>query len=66
MNENSKQPSDRTGRTERLWNTKTCAAYLGYSTRYVYRLAREGILPARKRGARWFFSPSEVREWVGF
>ena len=49
----------------RPWTAKEAAAFLGFSPRYVYQLARDGVLPAKKRGRKWFFSPSALRDWVG-
>lgn len=47
------------------WNAKQAAAFLGMSRRHTYDLARAGVLPATKRGRKWYFSPEKLREWVG-
>ena len=53
------------GALERPWNAKEVADYLHLSQRYVYQLTRDGVLPAVKRGRRWYYSPSAVRAWLG-
>lgn len=47
------------------WTVKDVSFYLGFSPRYVYQLARDGVLPAKKCGNRWFFNPSKVRAYAG-
>ena len=49
----------------RPWSVQEAADFLGYSLRHTYELARTGVLPATKRGRKWFFSPQKVRSWAG-
>jgi excisionase family DNA binding protein len=39
--------------------------YTGYSKRYVYRLVKQGVLPASKpNGSRMFFSKEALENWM--
>lgn len=40
------------------------AEYLQLSPATIHRLAREGALPGRKFGRRWWFSASAVDAWL--
>ncbi len=37
---------------------------LGVSVRYMVRMAREGIVPAKKVGRQWRFLRSALRNWL--
>ena len=47
------------------WTAEEVSYVLGFSLRYVYELARDGVLPAKKVGRRWFFDPKKVLAYVG-
>ena len=49
---------------ENLWRVADVAAYLGCSTKLVYRKAEEGLLPCLRVGALLRFEPEAVRRWV--
>ncbi len=40
------------------------AKILGVDIRYLYRLARDGKIPAAKIGKYWKFSPSKLKKWL--
>jgi excisionase family DNA binding protein len=41
------------------------AELFGIPEQAVIRLARKGIIPGRKAGRLWFFSESDLINWVG-
>ena len=47
------------------WRVADVARYLGYSERYTYQLARDGVLPGKKVRGRWFFDPKKIRDYAG-
>ena len=49
----------------RPWTVKDVAYFLGCSSRHAYQLARDGLLPGRKVGGRWYFDPAKVRAYAG-
>ena len=38
--------------------------YLNVHVRTIYRLAKKGMVPARKVGGRWRFSKAALDEWL--
>lgn len=46
--------------TLRPWRSHEAAEWSGMSERKLLQLAREGILPARKVGGIWYFSPDKL------
>lgn len=53
------------GVPEAPWKVEELMAWTGMSRRYLLDLARQGILPARRVGRTWFFSPSKVADFFG-
>lgn len=47
----------------RPWHTHEAAHWSGMSERQLLQLAREGIIPGRKVGGVWYFSPSRLAEY---
>lgn len=47
----------------RPWRTHEAAEWSGMSERKLLDLAREGILPAKKVGGTWYFSPDRLAEF---
>lgn len=47
----------------RPWRTHEAAEWSGMSERKLLDLAREGILPAKKVGGIWYFSPDRLAEF---
>lgn len=43
-------------------NVDQAAEVLGYSVIRMYQLAREGTIPAYKRGREWYFKKEELLE----
>ena len=50
-------------RTDSLMTVHEVSEYLKLAESTVYRLAREGRLPARKVGGVWRFSREVLEEW---
>ncbi|OGP85078.1 MAG: hypothetical protein A2Y95_08785 [Deltaproteobacteria bacterium RBG_13_65_10] len=46
---------------DRLLNVREIARYLKVNEQTVYRLAREGKIPATKIGRQWRFSLNEIQ-----
>ncbi len=52
-------------RTDRLWNVREAAEFLGLSAGTVYHLASQRRIPRVKLSARCLrFQPDEIIEWV--
>ena len=49
---------------ENLLTLKEVASLLRLSPQTVYKLLREGSLPAVKIGNQWRFDPEQVRSWI--
>ena len=48
-----------------LITAEDAAAWLGWTTEYVRRLARQGKIPAVKAGPHsWRFYPNELQDWL--
>lgn len=47
----------------RPWHTREAALWSGMSERQLLQLAREGIIPGKKIGGVWFFSPTRLAEF---
>lgn len=47
----------------RPWHTREAAKWCGMSERRLLEFAREGIIPARKVGGVWYFSPQKLAEF---
>lgn len=56
---------ERKGAPEAPWRIEDVEAWTGMSRRYLLDLARQGIMPAKKIGGVWFFSPSKLAEFFG-
>jgi excisionase family DNA binding protein len=48
----------------RLMTTREVLAYLRVTPRTVYRLIREGDLPAVRMGGRWRFRRADLDRWL--
>lgn len=44
----------------RPWRTHEAAKWCGMSERRLLEFAREGVIPARKIGGVWYFSPQKL------
>lgn len=51
--------------TLRPWRTHEAARWSGMSERKLLEFAREGVIPARKVGGVWYFSPQKLAEFFG-
>jgi len=49
---------------ERLMTIKEVANYLRLSKVTVYKMTRQGMIPASKIGKQWRYSKSEIDSWV--
>lgn len=49
---------------ETLWFAEDVAAHIGFSVQYVYKLAREGVIPSFKVRSRRRFRRSDIEAWV--
>lgn len=49
---------------EEILTLEDVADYLKVTPRTIYRLAREGKLPAFKLGGVWRFRRSELQSWI--
>lgn len=47
----------------RPWRTHEAAKWCGMSERHLLEFAREGVIPARKIGGVWYFSPQRLSEF---
>lgn len=45
-------------------NLKEAAAFMGYTTQWVYRMTVRKDIPYYKRGAKTFFRKSELEDWM--
>lgn len=45
-----------------VWTTKQTAEYLELSEGRVKKMARDGVLAAKKIGRDWTFKPADVRD----
>lgn len=50
---------------ERTKKASKVASEIGYSPRHLTKLAREGLVPAIKRGTMWMFSAEELKKHFG-
>lgn len=55
---------DLTERRPRLMNTGEVAKYLRVSRSLIYRMAREGQIPALKVGRKWLFRKETIEQWL--
>lgn len=46
----------------RPWKTHQAARWSGMSERQLLQLARDGVIPGRKIGGVWYFSPRRLAE----
>ena len=53
-----------TERRPRLMNTEEVAKYLRVSRSLIYRMAREGQIPALKVGRKWLFRKETIEQWL--
>ena len=51
-------------RRPRLMNTGEVAKYLRVSRSLIYRMAREGQIPALKVGRKWLFRKETIEHWL--
>ena len=51
-------------RRPRLMNTGEVAKYLRVSRSLIYRMAREGQIPALKVGRKWLFRKETIEQWL--
>lgn len=47
----------------RPWRTHEAAKWCGMSERQLLEFAREGVIPARKVGGVWYFSPQRLAKF---
>lgn len=47
------------------WRVEDVMAWTGMSRRYLLDLARQGVMPGRKIGGVWFFSPTKLAKFFG-
>ena len=52
-------------KSNRPWRTPEAARWCGMSERRLLEFAREGVIPARKVGGVWYFSPQKLAEFFG-
>ena len=50
--------------TPELFTVKEVAAYLNVHTSTIYRMLRQGILPAFKIGSDWRFHREAIDRWI--
>jgi excisionase family DNA binding protein len=59
------KPAERSGSMEReILTADQVADYLRLSRKSVYRLARAGVLPAKKIMNQWRFERTRLNEWI--
>lgn len=46
-------------------HTREAARWAGMSERQLLEFARAGVIPAKKIGGCWFFSPTKLAEFFG-
>ena len=49
---------------QELWTLQEVAEYLGLHVMTVYKLTREGQIPAAKLGGQWRFVPEVLHKWL--
>lgn len=49
--------------TSNLFTTEEVAGYLRVDVMTIYRLAKDGRIPASKVGHQWRFDKEEINEW---
>ena len=47
----------------RPWHTKDAARWAGMSERKLLEFARDGVIPAKKIGGVWYFSPQKLADF---
>ncbi|MBI3320999.1 MAG: helix-turn-helix domain-containing protein [Candidatus Omnitrophica bacterium] len=52
------------GRTEQIMTLREVAQYLGLHAMTVYKLTREGRMPAAKIGGQWRFKRDVLDQWL--
>ncbi|MCA9939706.1 MAG: helix-turn-helix domain-containing protein [Anaerolineales bacterium] len=50
--------------SDRIMTIREVAEYLQLASSTVYKLAQEGVLPARKIGGTWRFSLERLDRWI--
>ena len=53
-----------TGRKEQIMTLREVAQYLGLHAMTVYKLTREGRVPAAKIGGQWRFKRDVLDQWL--
>ena len=48
-----------------IWNVEEAAAYLKFSTTYLYRLAKENKIPHVNYGRHVIFRKKDLYDWLG-
>jgi excisionase family DNA binding protein len=59
-------PYEKLEQEERVWSVAETAAFLGYSTKHVYRLIRQHKIEGwiKIEGGHYIFFPCKLKEWM--
>ena len=59
------KPTEKSTREDsEILDVKQAAVLLKYSIRTIYGKAEQGLIPAFKKGSRWYFFKNELLEWI--